>query len=57
MDEETGRLNAKKYIGGSRHTLSQMQTDFAVEVKDLGLDRGIQGARQNIRLFKNIMKN
>ena len=45
MDEETGRLNAKKYIGGSRHTLSQMQTDFAVEVKDLGLDRGIQGSK------------
>jgi hypothetical protein len=40
VDEETGRLNAKKFIGGSRHTLSQMQTDFAVEVKDLGLDRG-----------------
>ena len=45
VDEETGRLNAKKYIGGSRHTLSQMQTDFAVEVKDLGLDRGVQGSK------------
>ena len=45
VDEETGRLNAKKFIGGSRHTLSQMQTDFAVEVKDLGLDRGVQGSK------------
>jgi hypothetical protein len=45
LDEETGRLNAKKFIGGSRHTLSQMQTDFAVEVKDLGLDRGVQGSK------------
>ena len=45
VDEATGRLNAKKYIGGSRHTLSQMQTDFAVEVKDLGLDRGVQGSK------------
>ena len=45
VDEETGRLNAKKFIGGSRHTLSQMQTDFAVEVKDLGLDRGLQGSK------------
>jgi hypothetical protein len=45
VDEETGRLNAKKYIGGSRHTLSQMQTDFAVEVKALGLERGIQGSK------------
>jgi len=45
VDEETGRLNAKKYIGGSRHTLSQMQTNFAIEVKDLGLDRGVQGSK------------
>ena len=45
VDEETGRLNAKKFIGGSRYTLSQMQTDFAVEVKDLGLDRGVQGSK------------
>ena len=45
VDEETGRLNARKFIGGSRYTLSQMQTDFAVEVKDLGLDRGIQGSK------------
>lgn len=45
LDEESGRLNAKKFIGGSRHTLSQMQTDFAVEVKGLGLDRGVQGSK------------
>ena len=45
VDEETGRLNAKKYIGGSRHTLSQMQTDFAAEVKELGLERGIEGSK------------
>lgn len=45
VDEETGRLNAKKYIGGSRHTLSQMQTEFAVRVKHLGLDRGVQGSK------------
>ena len=45
LDEESGRLNAKKYIGGSRLTLSKMQTDFAVEVKDLGLDRGVQGSK------------
>ena len=45
VDEETGRLNARKFIGGSRYTLSQMQTDFAVEVKDLGLDRGVQGSK------------
>jgi hypothetical protein len=45
VDEATGRLNAKKFIGGSRLTLSKMQTDFAVEVKHLGLDRGIEGSK------------
>lgn len=60
VDEETGRLNAKKYIGGSRHTLSQMQTDFAVEVKDLGLDRGVQGSKAkhtSIREYYNDVNN
>lgn len=45
LDEETGRLNAKKFVGGSRHTLTQMQTDFAQGVKSLGLERGIQGSQ------------
>ncbi len=45
VDEESGRLNAKKFIGGSRLTLSKMQTDFAVEVKHLGLERGIEGSK------------
>ena len=60
VDEETGRLNAKKYIGGSRHTLSQMQTDFAVEVKELGLDRGVQGSKAkhtSIREYYNDVNN
>ena len=57
VDEETGRLNAKKFIGGSRHTLSQMQTDFAVEVKELGLDRGIQGSRAKHTSIKEYYEN
>jgi hypothetical protein len=42
--DTTGRLNAKKYIGGTRHVLSQMQTDFAATVADLGLSRGLEGS-------------
>lgn len=57
VDEATGRLNAKKYIGGSRHTLSQMQTDFAVEVKELGLDRGIQGSKAKHTSIKEYYEN
>jgi hypothetical protein len=57
VDEATGRLNAKKYIGGSRHTLSQMQTDFAAEVKELGLDRGIQGSKAKHTSIKEYYEN
>lgn len=57
LDESTGRLNAKKYIGGSRHTLSQMQTDFAVEVKELGLDRGVQGSKAKHTSIKEYYEN
>lgn len=44
LDEETGKLNAKKFLGG-RATLSKMQTDFANTVEDLGLERGIEGSK------------
>jgi hypothetical protein len=40
IDEITGNLNAKKFIGGTRNVLSEMQTNFAKTVSDLGLDRG-----------------
>lgn len=43
--DTTGRLNAKKFIGGTRHVLSQMQTDFAATVADLGLSRGLEGSK------------
>ncbi|MFW1912109.1 hypothetical protein ACG9HW_16500, partial [Acinetobacter ursingii] len=59
-DEEPGRWNAKKFIGGSRPTLSQMQTDFAVQVKDLGLERGIEGSKAkptSIREYYNDVNN
>lgn len=54
FDEVTGRLNAKKFIGGSRHVLSQMQTDFHSKVKDLELDRGKKNSpakHQSIKKF------
>lgn len=45
LDESTGRLNAKKWLGGTRHTLTKMQTDFANHVKFLGLQRGLEGSK------------
>lgn len=44
LDEETGKLNAKRFLGG-RITLSKMQTDFANTVEHLGLERGIEGSK------------
>ena len=44
VDEATGKLNAKKWLGG-RAKMSQMQSDFADQVRDLGLERGIEGSK------------
>ncbi|ENW85307.1 hypothetical protein F908_00070, partial [Acinetobacter sp. NIPH 284] len=41
--DEKGGLNAKKWLGG-RAKLSQTQTDFANEVKNLGLERGLENS-------------
>lgn len=53
LDGSTGRLNAKKWLGGKK-LLSEMQTDFAAEVKSLGLERGVENSKakhQSIRQF------
>jgi hypothetical protein len=55
LDEATGKLNAKKWLGG-RAKMSQMQSDFANQVKSLGLERGLKDPKQNIPGLKNIMQ-
>lgn len=44
LDQETGRLNAKKFLGG-RAKLSALQSDFSKKVKNLGLERGVEGSK------------
>ena len=45
LDESTGRLNARRWLGGAK-ALSEMQTDFAATVgAQHGLERGIKGSR------------
>lgn len=45
LDADTGRLNAKRHLGGAR-ALSQMQTEFAERVgRQHGLQRGIEGSK------------
>jgi hypothetical protein len=51
LDESTGRLNCKKWLGGKK-ALSDMQTDFAKQVEDLGLKRGLLRSKANHKKIK-----
>jgi Plasmid recombination enzyme len=52
------RLCARDWLGGDRTTLGKLQTRFADHVKDLGLDRGIEGSRAKhteVKQFYTVM--
>ena len=49
--DEKGGVNAKKWLGG-RAKLSQTQTDFANEVKNLGLERGLENSKARHKTIK-----
>ena len=49
--DEKGGLNAKKWLGG-RSKLSQTQTEFANEVKHLGLERGLENSKARHKTIK-----
>jgi len=42
--DQRGKLNCKHFLGG-RAKLNKMQTDFAKQVQDLGLERGREGSK------------
>lgn len=42
--DDKGKLNARALFGGSKHTLSELQTDYAKAVEGLGIRRGIEGS-------------
>lgn len=47
-------LSAKHYFGGSKHTLSELQTEFAAKVAiPHGLERGIEGSKANHQTVKS----
>lgn len=46
-----GKLNAREFLGG-RSKLSKMQTDFHSKVKDLGLERGLEGSKAEHQTVK-----
>lgn len=59
LDEATGRLNCKKWLG-KRNALSELQTHFAKHVSDFGLRRGLEGSRAEhttIREYYSVANN
>ena len=43
--DDKGKLNCRALFGGSRHTLSALQTDYAQATAPLGIGRGIANSR------------
>ena len=43
--DDRGKLNCRALFGGSKHTLSLLQSDYAQAVADIGIERGIQNSR------------
>jgi len=42
--DERGRLNARHFIGGDRHRLTELQDSYAEKLAALGLERGVRGS-------------
>ncbi len=42
--DERGRLNARHFIGGDRHRLTELQDSYAEKLAVLGLERGVRGS-------------
>jgi len=45
LREDNARLSYEYYLGGSKYRLSELQTSYAEAVRDLGLERGVQGSQ------------
>ena len=43
--DDRGKLNCRALFGGSKHTLSVLQTDYAQAVAPIGIERGIENSR------------
>ena len=52
-----GKLNARAILGGTRHRMTQMQTDFAKNVSEkYGLERGVKGSKATHTTVKEYYK-
>lgn len=55
-----GRLSAKRYLGGSRDRMRQLQTSYHEAVADLGLERGVgrsQATHQEVSQWYGVMQS
>ena len=43
--DNSGKLNCRALFGGTRHTLSMLQTDYGNAVSGLGIERGIKNSK------------
>lgn len=52
--DEKGKLNARSFIGGSKHRMSDLQDEFInrIQGKGIDLDRGIKGSRAKHQTIK-----
>lgn len=56
--DERGKLNCRKFLGGTKHVLSDLQSDYAEKVgKEHGLDRGIKGSKAKHQTVKQYYAN
>jgi len=59
--DEKGKLNARKFIGGSKHRMSELQDEFYAKLKEqnINLDRGMKGSKakhQSIKVWAEKQK-
>ncbi len=57
---KNGKLNARHYIGGSRHALSKLQDHYASDMRRFGLERGVKGSKAKhttVKSFYEALQN
>jgi len=52
VPERDGKLNCRSYLGG-REKLTQLQSDYAVAMSSMKLERGVEGSKARHRTVKN----
>lgn len=56
--DEKGKLNARSFIGGTKHRMSELQDEFINEIKsrDIDLERGLKGSKARHTRIKDFYR-